>query len=316
MIWLAWRQFRKPLVFTAIGLGLLAALMIPAGLAMHTAFDDNGVADCVAGAALLPENCIGVINQFNTQYRVFNLVGLLFIFLPLFVGLFWGAPLVAREVEHGTHRLVWTQGISRRHWALVKFAMVGGATIAVATAYGLGVSWYLEPLSHTGQSRFNQLAFDIQGVAPVGYTVFAVALGICAGTIWQRVLPAMAVTLAGFVGLRLAVTALARPRFATPETFTYPVQGPTVQPDQFGGDWVLGEGIRNASGEMVMDGAQAACPPGDGQCGADLGAGAYNWLLYHPADRFWLFQGIETSVYLVMAGLLLYLAVRRIQRIA
>ena len=58
---------------------------------------------------------------FSNQYNSWLSLGILFLILPVLVGLFWGAPLVAREVEHGTHRLVWTQGVSRRRWALVKF---------------------------------------------------------------------------------------------------------------------------------------------------------------------------------------------------
>jgi hypothetical protein len=49
--------------------------------------------------------------------------------------LFFGAPLVAGEVEHGTHRLVWTQGVSRRHWAVVKVGVVSAAAVAV------GIIW-------------------------------------------------------------------------------------------------------------------------------------------------------------------------------
>src|SRR6185369_14593823 len=44
---------------------------------------------------------------------------------PVLVGVFFGAPLVAREVEQGTHRLVWTQGVTRLQWALAKFGLVG-----------------------------------------------------------------------------------------------------------------------------------------------------------------------------------------------
>ena len=47
-----------------------------------------------------------------------------------------------------------------------------------------------------------------------------------------------------------------------------------------------------------------------------LGPGAYNWQLYQPGSRFWLFQGIETGIFVVLAALLLYLAIRRIRRIA
>jgi hypothetical protein len=262
------------------------------------------------------ESCSGAFNQFGNEFRPVLLIAIPFIFLPLFVGLFWGAPLISRELEHGTHRLVWTQGVSRQHWALVKFTLIGGTTLAVATGYGLGMSWWLNPLSQAGSSRFNPLGFDLQGVAPIGYTLFAVALGIFAGTIWQKVLPAMAVTLAGFVGLRVALTLLARPRYLPPETLTFPVHGETPQNNPYSGDWVQSQEIRDAAGNVVLDNAQAACPAGAASCGPGLTGGDSNWLLYQPADRFWLFQGIETSIYLALAAVLVYLAVRRIRVIA
>jgi hypothetical protein len=37
---------------------------------------------------------------------------------------------------------------------------------------------------------------------------------------------------------------------------------------------------------------------------------------YQPGNRFWTFQGIETGIFLVLTALLLYLAIRRIRRIA
>ena len=322
MIWLAWRQFRKQALFTVIGLGVLAALMIPTGLAMHHSFDDLGLPSCIralGGGELVPaasESCNSAFRQFNDEYRPVLLVAIPFIFLPLFVGLFWGAPLISRELEHGTHRLVWTQGVSRRHWALVKFTLIGGSTLAVATGYGLGLSWWLNPVSQTGSSRFNPLGFDLQGVVPIGYTLFAVALGIVAGTIWQKVLPAMAVTLAGFVGLRIALTLLARPRYLPPETLTFPVQSDAAQNNPYSGDWVQSQEIRDAAGNVVLDNAQAACTPGATSCGPGLDSGDYNLLMYQPAERFWLFQAIETSIYLVLAAALVFIAFRRIRRIA
>ena len=32
------------------------------------------------------------------------------------IGAFWGAPMVARELETGTHRLVWNQSVTRTRW--------------------------------------------------------------------------------------------------------------------------------------------------------------------------------------------------------
>lgn len=331
MIWLTWRQHRKQALFTLVGLLVLAALIVPTGLMMRHAFADKGLDACVralGNAEMVPgssEACNTAFRQFNSQFGTFRTVGVLFLVLPLLVGLFWGAPLIAREVEQGTHRLVWTQGISRRHWALVKFGFVGAATLALAVVYGLGTSWWLAPLSQAGQQgRFNVFFFDMQGLVPIGYTLFAVALGILAGTIWHKVLPAMGVTLAGFVGLRIALTTLARPHYLPAKTLTYPIQGTALQPNPTLSDWIMSFGVRDASGKLVAANAQIACPPGAtgpggvGTCGADLGLGpgAYNWQLYQPGDRFWLFQGIETGIFVALAALLLYLAIRRIRRIA
>jgi hypothetical protein len=248
----------------------------------------------------------------------------LLLILPMLVGLFWGAPLVAREVEHGTHRLVWTQGISRTHWALVKFGLVGAATLTAAVGYGLGMSWWVTPLTHAArEGRLGVIVFDLQGVAPIGYTLFAVALGIFAGTIWRRMLPAMAVTLVGFAGVRAALTILVRPRYLPARTLTSPVYGSADGLSMPHGDWIIASGVRDAAGKLVLPDGAVVCQPGapnpsGGACGADLGIGpgAYNWQLYQPGSRFWLFQGIETGIFVALAALLLYLAIRRIRRIA
>jgi hypothetical protein len=173
------------------------------------------------------------------------------------------------------------------------------------------------------QGRLDPFLFDMQGLVPVGYTVLAVALGIFAGTLWPRMLPAMGATLAGFIGLRVALAEFARPRYIAARTRTFPVEGDGAMPHQAHGDWVLANGIRDAEGTMVMANAQIACPPGatgpsGGRCGAELGLepGAYNWQLYQPADRYWAFQYIETGIFVALAALLLLLAVRRIRRIA
>ncbi|WP_319463771.1 transporter [Micromonospora sp. RTP1Z1] len=329
MIWLAWRQHRRQLLFTLIGFAVLAALMIPIGLSMRHTFADLGLSDCVrevARADVAPataERCEAAFHRFTNRYGSLNLVAVLLLVLPMLVGLFWGAPLVAREVEHGTHRFVWTQSVGRTHWALVKFGLVVAVTAVAAVCYGLGMSWWVSPLTQAArQGRLGFIVFDLQGIAPIGYTLFAVALGIFAGTLGRRMLPAMTVTLVGFIGVRAGVALLARPHYQPARTLTSPVEG-TGAMTRGRGDWILSSGVRNADGKMVAPDAQIACPPdgrgrGGGACGADLGLGpgAYNWQLYQPAGRFWLFQGIETGIFVALAALLLYLAVRRLRRIA
>jgi hypothetical protein len=331
MIWLTWRQHRKQALAAVLGLAALAAFLVPTGLAMRHTFARLGLAQCLAaqgGADLIPgnitsEDCHIAINQFNNQYETYTIAGVLFLVLPLLVGLFWGAPLVAREVEHGTHRLVWTQGISRRNWALVKIAMVGTAALVVAVGYGLGVSWWLDPVMRAGHmTRFNAFFFDMQGLVPIGYTLFAVALGIAAGTLWPKVVPAMAATLVGFLGTRIAVAWLVRPRFLPARELTYPITQSNMEPNSTLGNWVISYGIRSADGTMLQPNSEIVCPPNatgpGGNCGANLGVSAdsYNWQLYQPGDRYWLFQWIELGLFVALAAALLYLALRRVRRLA
>ncbi|MEV4656013.1 transporter [Micromonospora sp. NPDC049301] len=329
MIWLTWRQHRKQAFFTLLGFAALAALMVPIGLSMRSSFADLGLAECVRQlndpnlAAATREGCDAAFHRFSNRYGSLNLLAVLLITLPILVGLFWGAPLVAREVEHGTHRFVWTQGVGRTRWALVKFGLVGAAVVVLAVGYGLGISWWVDPLTQAAQEgRLGVIVFDLQGVVPIGYTLFAVALGVFAGTVWKRMLPAMGITLAGFIGVRAAVEILARPHYQPARTQTFPIErdGP---PEISRGDWILTQGVRNPDGTMIAEDTRIQCPPGgkgpDGRiCGSELGLepGAYNWQLYQPADRFWLFQGIETGIFVALALLLLYLAVRRVRRIA
>ena len=345
MSWLVWRQHRQQALFALAVLAVLAAFLVPTGLQMHTAFAKAGLDDCLSAAARVEfvqvgENpdpasdqarrCQDLAERFSNRFGNRGTVGILLWFLPLFAGLFWGAPLVAREVEHGTHRLVWTQGVSRRRWALVTFGLVGGAVALVAAGYALLVTWWRAPLDQATGQRFPWPLFDLEGPALVGYALFALALGVFAGVLTRKTQTAMAITLAGFLAVRLPVSLLARPRFLAPLERTFPVAG-TTAPYQLSGDWILGAGVYDAqgtlrsggtSGAAFGDSAQAVCgmppdaPPDPllEQCLASYGPGAYNQEVFQPADRFWLFQTIETALFVAVAVLLLLAAIHWVRR--
>jgi hypothetical protein len=159
--------------------------------------------------------------------------------VPLLFGAFWGAPLLAREFEDGTHNLAWTQGVTRRRWlsgnviwALLAAAVWGGAMAAL-------VSWWRLPENALGLPgvRISTGPFDVQGIAPVAYSVFAVALGIAVGSVIKRVLPALATTLVAFVAVRLLIAQFARPHYVTPLSMLVPLgAGASAAP---AGAWVL-----------------------------------------------------------------------------
>lgn len=328
MIWLTWRQHRKQALFAAVGLAVLAAVLVPTGLQMYDALADTGLDACVRrlGQAVLVERsafepCGEAASRFESKYLNRAFLAALLAFLPLLVGMFWGATLVAREVEHGTHRLVWTQGVTRLRWLLVKVGLVTAGAVVVASAYALLASWWLTPLVRAGISWHEFPLFDVFGSVPVGYTLFAVALGVFVGAVSRRVLSAMAITLVGFVAARVAM-AVARRRFQPPEEQTYPVTA-DVEHNRFRGDLVMSEGVYRPDGTLIERGGTAFCdlgevppdapPPSEGVEGGAECVG-YNAITYQPGDRFWLFQYLETSIFVALAGLLVLLAVYQVRR--
>jgi hypothetical protein len=142
----------------------------------------------------------------------------LVLIVPVLIGMFWGAPLVARELETGTFRLAWTQSVSRSRWLLVKLGLVGLASAVVGGLLSLMVSWWFSPIDKVGANRFSPALFGMHGFVPAGYALFAFALGSTTGLLFRRTLPAMAVTLVGFIAARVVVAEWIRPHFMSPVT--------------------------------------------------------------------------------------------------
>jgi hypothetical protein len=203
--------------------------------------------------------------------------------VPLLLGVFWGAPLLAKEFEDGTSGLVWTQCVTRRRWLRSNLLLMILAAAAWGAAVTAVVTWWSLPEVSLGLSRLNEGQFDIQGIAPVAYSVFAVVLGIAVGSMIRRVLPAMAMTLAAFIAVRVVIV-LARPHFMSPVSKVFSNSlGISALPS---GSWLL------------------SSPAPVGRNGT--------LFTYQPADRFWAFQGIETGIFIVLAAGLVALTYRMV----
>jgi hypothetical protein len=318
--WLVWRQHRTQVYVAAAALAALAVLLLVTGTQMASQYHSALVA-CAAS-----HTCGNLANTLTLGSPLSNVLISLTVVVPCLLGVFWGGPLVAREFETGTNQFAWTQGISRRRWLTAK---IGWALIAAA-AWGGAVSalvtWWSSPVNALQQQNFQPGQFDIQGIVPVGYAVFAVALGIATGALFRRTLPAMAVTFGVFTFLRLVVGQDFRSHYMTPLTRIFQFLHNPVLPK--GSYWLVSSGVigphgqvpsSNASGgptiglsgvRLPISNLPSACrtlvfasPVKFGSC---LNSRGYRALIsYQPANRYWAFQGIETGIFLFLAAALI-----------
>ncbi len=316
MIRLSWRQFRSQ-AFVALG-----ALVVVAVIAAVTR---AYLVDLVSEASARGPLFEGPLRFLRGAFTVIVLGA------PILAGVFWGAPLIARELETGTFRLVWTQSITRARWLAVKLLVVGFASVAVTGLFSLIVTWWSNPiygLSLTGPAtpnRFDLLLFGTGWLAPLGYAAFGFMVGVTAGLLFRRTLPAMGVTLAIFAFVRIALTYWVRPYFMTPTktslSLTSDLVGLGLMRASTGdahlkpfahipNAWVYSVDIvdqagNRASAEALWNAVRDGAPAGNPEAVAAKLAGTYHAVVtLQPADRFWVFQGIETAVFLALALLL------------
>jgi ABC-type transport system involved in multi-copper enzyme maturation permease subunit len=216
----SWRQFRTQALIGAAGLVVLGVILLVTGPNLVHVYD-VAVAQCRASGGGGGGGGGGCINPVSTDDGKLQTLALaLVLIVPVVIGMFWGAPLVARELETGTFRLAWTQSVSRLRWLLVKLGLVGLASAVVGGLLSLMVSWWFSPIDKVSANRFSPAAFGMHGFVPAGYALFAFALGATTGLLFRRTLPAMAVTLVGFIAARVVVAEWIRPHFMSPVSET------------------------------------------------------------------------------------------------
>jgi hypothetical protein len=321
VIWLTWRQHRFDLLAGALTLMVVLALLVVTGIGMHSSFTDSGLATCLARKGT---GCSALASAWSSQYAGYQFVIPFFLVLPALVGVFWGGPLVARELEQGTHRMVWTQSASRTHWLMVKLGVLAAAVILGSTLLTLVLEWWSWPLvAAAGNDRFTPGVFDLLGLVPIAYGVFAFGLGVAAGAIIGKTVPAMAATLVGFAAVRVLVEFVLRPNFEPALTDTYPLSGvATTTPSLMPGTWQMTAETVDRAGHLVGTGTGVDfnkvvgdCPILAGPGGVALPdpskldacirqAGIHVAATYQPADRYWAFQSIEAGLFIVLAALL------------
>jgi hypothetical protein len=326
MTWLVWRQYRAQGAIAFALLAALAAVMLAGGLQVASHWHSM-LAACSGHPACLQQQPPLASSE---EVDALLLLGLI---VPAVLGALWGAPLVAHELETRTSDFAWAQSVTRMRWLTVKVGWLLLAAAACGSVIAVLVTWWSGPNNALQANAFQPGQFDIQGIVPIGYAVFAMALGIAAGTVTRRTLPAIAVALGGFIALRLVIDDFVRPHYVAAVTTYYNVTG-SFTPS--GSAWLFSQGAVSKTGQVVLAGwgdlfpaLPASCRkliPGSGgptpKSGSSMSAvfscmRAHGWrgfATYQPASRYWPFQGIETGIYVLLAAALIavtFVVVRR-----
>jgi ABC-type transport system involved in multi-copper enzyme maturation permease subunit len=231
-------------------------------------------ADAYAKLCKVDKNCGNNPLLNDDSYLVDGLNAALLL-APALIGIFWGAPLVAHELETGTFRLGWSQSITRQRWLAAKVGMVGLAAVAVVGLFSLMVTWWSSPIDTAQANRFGIGMFGLRCIVPLGYAAFAFALGVASGVLMRRTLPAMASTLVAYVFIRLAFSFWVRPHLMSPvhadlalksgDSVGFGITPTGVQvlanPLSIPNAWVYSSNVVNASGQAPTSAfLRTACP--------------------------------------------------------
>ena len=330
MIRFTWLQIRVQVTVALAALAAFAVVLTVTGPHLASLYA-AAITGCHGGT------CPNAANMFlsrltvSSPYPAVYVLGIaLTLAAPAVIGIFWGAPLIAREFETRTFALAWTQSITRTRWLVIKLALTCLAAMVITEALSLMQAWWADPISKAiglggpypfgsvfDQGRLGPFIFPASGITPLGYAAFGFALGTAAGAIIRRAVPAMALTLAVVAAVQVAMPVWVRPHlippdrtvvggmafFASASVSVGTLQASTVpgQPEA----WIISSGAIDAAGRPVSTIPAACLPPSPvkapdpGRCMASQGI--REAITYQPPERYWPFQWIETGIFLALA---------------
>ncbi|MEU9489479.1 ABC transporter permease subunit [Streptomyces decoyicus] len=301
--WLVWRRHR-----TILRLALLVTVV---GCAVF-AYQRGGLMDFLHTRGTTPDADGRLANDFQNAYgQLFRTGSQLLEFLPVVVGVFLGAPLIAGEQEHGTLKLVSTQSVSRGRWVAATLALPLTVAVLCTALLSAAFTWLWTP-AHTlamGGDWLAGGAFDSTGPVPVAWTLFLTASGIALGMLLKRVVRAMAATAAFALVTSLAWSELLIGRLGTLRSVSYPYNGdgPDLPPDAVRiDDWVsTADGRLYGYGTCVHSDAEA--------CRAKLGI-VNRVTQYFDYGQMAGMQWLGAGILLALAAVVLTFVVWRAHR--
>lgn len=319
MVWVTWRQHRPTIITVPVLLGAIAIFLWIAGLKVH-----HDWSALVACHPFQSDACQSLNSSFNsTDWTMGNTLGIFMNLMPALIGAFAGGPVLARELETGTFRYAWTQGIGRLRWTVAKLVLLAVVIAVTAAAFSALFSWFFQPFleQQPNLTVLSGAVFSTRPVAFAGWTLLAFAVGACAGMLIRRIVPAIAVTLGVYTGLQILTWLTLRAHYplsvitskfslfeGTFQSGTSAINSVSNTP------WTLSTWYLNRNGApastAVVNQVLALYPQhGTPRTKLPLAQalaqrGITEWWRYIPTSRFWPMQFFEGGWLLILSVLL------------
>ena len=328
-----WLQRRSTLIGLLVVFVVCAVAIVVGQAGTHATYASFVASGCVQNRFHTP--CGNFENWFADNTDLFSAMVIALHVVPVVIGVFVGAPLLSRELESGTFRFTWTQGVGRSRVVVTTLVLLA-LFVAVATCVlGLVLNWFAHPFEVIGiESQWQSGLFDTTGPMLVAWTLFALALGTFLGALIGRTVAAMALTAAIVGGLLVAsfvwlvarleaIGALATNRLMPMGLNVGQLNVPGSQFNGPVGSWLVRAWFTGQGGKRLSSAAASNVigrmygGPATGKVGPLHWLSVHHyiyWVSYQPASRFWIFQVIAAAILVVLAALLVFATVRLVRR--
>ncbi|MBT3154516.1 ABC transporter permease [Streptomyces sp. CHD11] len=243
----------------------------------------------------------------NRYKQVYTYTTYAVLAVPFLVAAWAGGSLTGRELESGTARLAWTQGVSPARWLASRLAFPAALILAATGLLALlhRLAWT------TAEGRIDTITmswdhfptFYANGTLPVAFALAGLAAGVLAGLLLRRAPAALATGAVALGALWAAVHAVLPqlwPAATRTSSLTYGPKGWGI---------VTGQGVVTADGDRLDLPCYSSMAPSCEAALSDMGAVSFYRDL-HPAAHYWPLQLVASGIVLAVAALLAYTAFR------
>jgi hypothetical protein len=201
-----------------------------------------------------PLACQRAIEAFFSIIGFTSMLQTFAIVAPLGMGVFIGAPLVAREIDGGTAQLAWSLSRSRVGWLLRRIGFVAIFVVALLAVVAMASELMAGATQPDRNLAEDFLYFGRRGLPVVTHGVGALLIGVLVGAIVGRVLPAVLASML-VIGIAFAGLSLGQEAWNRGEATVQRMYTDTGQPIPFDyGSMDVDYGIQRPNGQFLSYG--------------------------------------------------------------